>query len=81
MTRARDELHLVTPLRYYVTQQSRMGDAHVYGARSRFLTERVLATLETAVWPEGARLPDGGFAPAPPALRVDVGARLRGFWG
>jgi DNA helicase-2/ATP-dependent DNA helicase PcrA len=80
MTRARDELHLVTPLRYYVTQQSRMGDAHVYGARSRFLTERVLGTLETCVWPEGARLPDGGLAPAPPAVRVDVGAKLRGLW-
>jgi len=38
MTRAKDELDLVSPLKYYVTQQARLGDAHVYGARSRFLT-------------------------------------------
>jgi DNA helicase-2/ATP-dependent DNA helicase PcrA len=79
MTRARDELHLVTPLRYYVTQQQRLGDAHVYGARSRFLTERVLATLEPAFWPEGGREAGGGaLAPAP--VRIDVGARLKGMW-
>jgi DNA helicase-2/ATP-dependent DNA helicase PcrA len=79
MTRARDELHLVTPLRYYVTQQPRLGDAHVYGARSRFLTERVLGTLEAAFWPEGGRVPAGtGLAPTP--VRIDVGARLKGMW-
>jgi DNA helicase II / ATP-dependent DNA helicase PcrA len=48
MTRARDQLHLLEPQRYYVTQQPRSGDGHVYGARSRFLTEGVLATLERA---------------------------------
>jgi DNA helicase II / ATP-dependent DNA helicase PcrA len=79
MTRARDELHLVTPLRYYVTQQSRLGDAHVYGARSRFLTERVLGTLDPAFWPEGGRAPPGAeLEPAP--VRIDVGARLKGMW-
>ncbi|MFO0336243.1 MAG: ATP-dependent helicase [Pseudomonadota bacterium] len=78
MTRARDELHLVAPLRYYVTQQSRGGDAHVYGARSRFLTDAVMATLEPAFWPETLREADA--APAPAAARVDVGAALRGMW-
>jgi DNA helicase-2/ATP-dependent DNA helicase PcrA len=48
MTRARDALHLIAPLKYYVTQQPRYGDAHVYGARSRFLTPDVLATMECA---------------------------------
>ncbi|HUO80690.1 MAG TPA: ATP-dependent helicase [Steroidobacteraceae bacterium] len=78
MTRARDALHLVTPLKYYVTQQARYGDAHVYGARSRFLTERVLATLEpvTAVDPPAAER----AGEAPPPARVDVGARLRALW-
>ncbi len=79
MTRARDELHLVEPLRYYVTQQPRSGDRHVWGARSRFLDAAVLATLEQHGWPEGA-------AQAPPpagetaAARVDVAARLRALW-
>ena len=46
MTRAKHELDLVTPLKYYVTHQARQGDAHVYGTRSRFLTPAVTATLE-----------------------------------
>ena len=32
MTRAKTKLDLIAPLKYYVTQQSRMGDRHVYGA-------------------------------------------------
>src|SRR6185369_15364875 len=51
ITRARRDLHLVAPLRFYVTQQSRWGDKHVYGARSRFMTEPVLAAFEPRVWP------------------------------
>ena len=38
ITRARNRLHLIEPQRYFVTQQPRFGDAHVHGARSRFLT-------------------------------------------
>ena len=81
MTRARDALHLVTPLRYYVTQQPRYGDAHVYGAQSRFLTAAVRATLEAAAAPGAAELElaDGAGGTAP-AARVDVGARLRALW-
>ena len=40
MTRAKTSLDLISPLKYYVTQQSRMGDRHVYGAKSRFLTRQ-----------------------------------------
>ena len=40
MTRARHALDLIAPLKYYVGQQARYGDAHVYGTRSRFLTGR-----------------------------------------
>ena len=46
MTRAKTELDLIAPLKYYVTQQSRMGDRHVYGAKSRFLTRAVMACLD-----------------------------------
>jgi DNA helicase II / ATP-dependent DNA helicase PcrA len=37
MTRAKSALHLVAPLKYWVPQQPRHGDRHVYGARSRFI--------------------------------------------
>jgi DNA helicase-2/ATP-dependent DNA helicase PcrA len=66
MTRAKSSLDLIAPLKYYVTQQSRMGDRHVYGAKSRFLTKPVMACLEERVWDEM------------PAL--DVGAKLRAMW-
>src|SRR5204862_5023963 len=66
MTRAKSDLHLIAPLKYYVTGQSRMGDKHVYGAKSRFLTPAVLACLEERVWDE---------MPA-----VNVGEKLRAMW-
>ena len=51
MTRAKHDLHLIAPLKYYITQQSRTGDAHVYGARSRFMTDQLLAQFEQKAWP------------------------------
>ena len=76
MTRARDELHLVAPLRYYITQQPRLGDAHVYGARSRFLSERVLAQLDPYTPPPATPAVDLPGAGA----RLDLGARMRALW-
>src|SRR6185295_9870608 len=65
MTRAKDELHLIAPLKYYISSQARSGDAHVYGAKSRFLTSRVMATLDSKAWPV-----DAGEAKMPPSGRV-----------
>jgi DNA helicase-2/ATP-dependent DNA helicase PcrA len=77
MTRAKTDLHLMAPLKYYVTQQSRMGDKHVYGAKSRFLTAAVMACMQPVSW--SALAPEAhaviGNAPS-----VDVGAKLRGLW-
>jgi DNA helicase-2/ATP-dependent DNA helicase PcrA len=77
MTRAKDELHLVSPLRYYVTQQTRQGDVHVYGTRSRFLTPAVMRTLDAITWPVAVVAAE----PSKPTLpRIDVVARLRNQW-
>src|SRR5690606_30315702 len=46
MTRAKQDLRLIVPLKYYVTQQAKTGDAHVYGARSRFMTPALLERFE-----------------------------------
>src|SRR5271168_3626014 len=46
MTRARNELHLCAPLKYQVTQQAKDGDKHVYGAKSRFMSDKLLDTCE-----------------------------------
>jgi DNA helicase-2/ATP-dependent DNA helicase PcrA len=46
MTRARNELHLCAPLKHAHTQQPKNGDAHVYGSKSRFMTDKVLDCFE-----------------------------------
>ena len=76
MTRAKSDLHLLAPLKYYVAQQSRMGDKHVYGAQSRFLTEAVMACLEPLAWGDAY----GAEAPLAGKPTVDVASRLRGMW-
>ena len=77
MTRAKQELHLIAPLKYYITQQSRVGDAHVYGARSRFMTDALLAQFEQLAWPADSAPPARS---AKSTVRVDAAAALRAFW-
>ncbi len=74
----RNELDLVSPLKYYVTQQARTGDGHVYGARSRFLTPNVMATLDALVWPPAEQNPER--TPDKSPAKVDVATRLKGMW-
>jgi DNA helicase-2/ATP-dependent DNA helicase PcrA len=76
MTRAKSELHVIAPLKYYVTSQSRMGERHVYGAKSRFMTAQVMACMEQAAWGEAAEADPVLSSPG----KVDVAARLRGMW-
>ena len=46
LTRAQNDIVLMVPLKFHLTNQSRQGDAHVYGGRSRFMTEKVLQKLD-----------------------------------
>jgi DNA helicase-2/ATP-dependent DNA helicase PcrA len=78
MTRAKDELHLLAPVRFYVTQQSPTGDRYVHGARSRFLTEPVLSRFERVTWPAQPELASAAAVPDGP--RIDVASRLRNMW-
>jgi DNA helicase-2/ATP-dependent DNA helicase PcrA len=77
MTRAKDSLTLGLPLRFYVTQQSRNGDRHVYAMRTRFIPRDILEHFEAVNW---SPQPQGGaprLAPAP----IDVAASMRQMWG
>jgi DNA helicase-2/ATP-dependent DNA helicase PcrA len=78
MTRAKQSLSLVSPLRFHVTQQRRDGDRHVYGARSRFMTERLLETMDNrfAGRPEN----EGGAFRVRSDKRIDVASRMRQMW-
>jgi DNA helicase II / ATP-dependent DNA helicase PcrA len=77
MTRARQSLHLIAPLRHYVTQQRRDGDKHVYGAKSRFMTARLASTMTP-------RFHGRTEKPLPVTPRsgrqIDVAGRLREMW-
>jgi DNA helicase II / ATP-dependent DNA helicase PcrA len=78
MTRAKDDLHLVTPQRFFVHGQHAQGDRHLYASRTRFIPEKLLGLFERTAWPV---VPAGAAArPASQGPKVDIGARMRGMW-
>jgi DNA helicase-2/ATP-dependent DNA helicase PcrA len=79
ITRAKSELHLLAPVRFYVTQQSSLGGRYVHGARSRFVTDALLARCEKLSWPAAAE-PGRPDQDSRPQQHVDVASRLRGMW-
>ncbi|HXU73674.1 MAG TPA: ATP-dependent helicase [Polyangia bacterium] len=77
LTRAREQLHVIHPLRFFVRQQRRYGDVHVYAPRTRFIPDSIVERF--------ARVSHGAAAPedrvdAGGGAVVDVGARLRAMW-
>lgn len=78
MTRAKQSLHLVAPLRYHVTQQRRDGDKHIYGARSRFMSEPMLATMEKCF--AGRTEVSATHLSIRTDKTIDVAARMREMW-
>jgi DNA helicase-2/ATP-dependent DNA helicase PcrA len=77
MTRARDNLHLVVPHRFFTHGQKSRGDRHVYAARSRFIPANLLEHFECTTWAVAA----AANAPRDVSqVRVDVGAHMRGMW-
>jgi len=79
MTRARDELHLVMPQRFFTHGQSAYGDRHVYAARTRFIPDELLGLFNRSAWPAAEAEP-AAAGPARQRIRLDVGARLRNMW-
>jgi DNA helicase-2/ATP-dependent DNA helicase PcrA len=78
MTRAKQSLSLLSPLRFHVTQQRRDGDRHVYGARSRFMTDRLLATLDQRF--AGRSEAEGAAFRVRSDKQIDVASRMREMW-
>jgi DNA helicase-2/ATP-dependent DNA helicase PcrA len=79
MTRAKDQLDLIVPQRFYTHQQASRGDRHVYACRTRFIPASILALFATRAWPT-ALAPAEPASAARPQARIDIGARLRGRW-
>jgi DNA helicase-2/ATP-dependent DNA helicase PcrA len=77
MTRAKDQLRLMVPQRFYVQQQMRKGDRHLYACRSRFIPPEVAEHFERQSW--ATAHPSASGQPVPPR-QIDLRERLRGRW-
>jgi DNA helicase II / ATP-dependent DNA helicase PcrA len=78
MTRAKDQLHLVLPHRFFTHQQSAQGDRHVYASRSRFIPGSILQHFDCHAW-----VWQPGTADGRQGLRdsvADIPARMRAMW-
>jgi DNA helicase-2/ATP-dependent DNA helicase PcrA len=78
MTRARDNLHLIVPNRFFIKQQSNMGDRHVYATRSRFVTPVMLKHFEESAWLSADKRELR--TPMPDSVRMLVRDRARSAW-
>jgi DNA helicase-2/ATP-dependent DNA helicase PcrA len=78
MTRAKDALDLIVPQRFHVTQQTGLGDRHVYAGRSRFIPNRLLGHFEQMSWPLPA--PELQGSPASRQAAIDLAAKMRDMW-
>lgn len=78
MTRAKDDLHLIVPQRFFTHGQASSGDRHVYAARTRFIPHYLVKHFAPETWPTADAGPNG---PSPAAgVRINVGAKMREMW-
>ena len=78
MTRAKDDLHLVVPQRFFTHGQNAQGDRHLYASRTRFIPDELLSLFERTAWPAIAARSAATAAGQRP--RIDIGASMRGMW-
>ena len=62
-----------------MANQSRQADGHVYGGRSRFLTDKVLRTLEPSTF-QGSSLSSDVSLQGSAESTLDITARLKEMW-
>jgi DNA helicase-2/ATP-dependent DNA helicase PcrA len=78
MTRSREHLYVVHPLRFFTRQQHRYADNHVYTPRTRFIPDWILDRFERRT---GGRFYAAGARAGPgKTVNLDIGACLREMW-
>jgi DNA helicase-2/ATP-dependent DNA helicase PcrA len=80
MTRARDDLLLCVPLKFHVTSQPKSSGAHVYGGRSRFMSDKVMKCLEAVTFQGSSHGSDNLAQGDGETASLDVGTRLKEMW-
>ena len=78
MTRAKDELDLIVPHRFFTYNQTKWGDRHVYASVSRFIPKSIHDAFERQHWSERAGGPDA----RKPKLhsKIDIAADVGRMW-
>jgi DNA helicase II / ATP-dependent DNA helicase PcrA len=79
MTRARNELTCVVPLRFQITSQPKTSDGHVYGGRSRFLTEKLIKCFDEQAF-QGSNVDVKIEEASADSGTIDVASRLKQMW-
>jgi DNA helicase-2/ATP-dependent DNA helicase PcrA len=77
MSRARDDLVLMQPMRFYIRGQARGSDRHVYAPRSRFVLDEDIGCYDLITVP-AVETRDAAVAGATP--RMDLKAAVRRMW-
>ena len=77
MTRAKDNLHLIVPQRFFAHSQRNNGDRHMYAARTRFIPAEILKFFEGCAWPVASTEDTAQMSACAP---VDIRAKLRRMW-
>jgi DNA helicase II / ATP-dependent DNA helicase PcrA len=77
MTRAKEELHLIVPQRFFNRRQAVRGDRHLYAGRSRFIPAELTGLFECCGWPIAQPSGDAEATHDNLAVPLNLGARLR----
>lgn len=77
MTRAKDDMHLMVPQRFFTHGQSQYGDRHVYAGRTRFIPSSLLDQFEARTWPIAD---PNAVSVSALGTKIDVAARMRNMW-
>lgn len=82
MTRAKEDLHLVVPQRFYVHNQTHLGDRHVWASRSRFIPAHLLPLFDTYAWPRVPvpAVPGAAGLAAAAQAKIAIAAKLKKMW-
>ncbi|WP_025600358.1 ATP-dependent helicase [Burkholderia sp. WSM2230] len=82
MTRAKEDLHIVVPQRFYVHNQTHLGDRHVWASRTRFIPAHLMPLFDAYAWPRVAvpSAPTAAGLAAAAQAKLEIGAKLRKMW-
>jgi DNA helicase II / ATP-dependent DNA helicase PcrA len=77
MTRAKDNLHLIVPQRFFAHSQQSNGDRHMYASRTPFISDSIIDRFEFCAWPEATK---DAMAKLGIVDSINIGARMRRMW-